>query len=270
VTLGIYIHVPFCQSKCNYCHFISMPFRKATADRYETAVFREMESFADSGGGDWEVNSIYFGGGTPSLLPAGQISALLDSCRRLLRISHDCEISLEANPGTLSTEKVAAFRKSGVNRISVGAQSFSDQELSTIGRLHSSEMISSSVSLLREGGFDNINLDLMIGLPGQTRETWRRNLQAVERLAIPHLSVYMLDLDEQCPLYASIASGAVRMPDDDLVSDLYLETIDFLSHYGLSQYEISNFARPGYACRHNLKYWQREPVSRLRPWEPLL
>jgi oxygen-independent coproporphyrinogen III oxidase len=263
VTLGIYIHVPFCQSKCNYCHFISMPFQSATADRYAKAVLREMDSSIHACAEEGETDSIYFGGGTPSLLPAEHIEEFLDSCHRLFRVSDDCEISLESNPGTLSADKVASFRKSGVNRISVGAQSFSDRELSSIGRIHTADMILDSVVRLREGGFDNINLDLMIGLPGQTGETWRKNLAAVERLAVPHISVYMLDLDEQCALNAMVASGAVRMPDEDLISDLYLETIEFLSRCGLSQYEISNFARPGYACRHNLKYWQREAVHGL-------
>ncbi len=263
MTLGIYIHVPFCRSRCNYCHFISMPYSDTTADRYAKALVKELLSSIDLCSNKGEVNSIYFGGGTPSLTPTEHINGILDCCRQLLPISQDCEISLEANPGTISAEKAFALRLAGVNRISLGAQSFNDSELSSIGRLHSADMISGSLSQLRVAGFCNINLDLMLGLPGQTVETWRKNLEAVERLAIQHVSVYMLDLDDQCPLYAMVASGTVHLPDEDLVSDLYLETIEALAQYGYSQYEISNFAKPGYDCRHNLKYWRREPVHGL-------
>jgi oxygen-independent coproporphyrinogen-3 oxidase len=240
-----------------------MPFCGTTADRYAMALLKELASSVDLCLDRGEVNSIYFGGGTPSLLSAEQISAILDCCRSLFPISQDCEISLEANPGTVSPEKAFALRHAGVNRVSLGAQSFDDLELSSIGRVHTVDMISSSVSRLRAAGFYNINLDLMLGLPGQTVETWRRNLEAIERLSIQHVSVYMLDLDDQCPLYQMTTIGSVHLPDEDLISDLYLETIKVLSQYGYSQYEISNFAKPGYNCRHNLKYWQREPVHGL-------
>jgi oxygen-independent coproporphyrinogen III oxidase len=260
VTRGIYIHIPFCLAKCSYCHFISMPVSGATEDRYRTAILREIASFSESRKEHEIIDSIYFGGGTPSLIPAAHIAEVLDSCRRQLIVADDCEISLEANPGTLSPENLLFYRRSGVTRISLGVQSFNDPELSSIGRLHTSEMAARALSLLGDGGFENINIDLMLGLPGQTRETWKRNLETVARLAIPHLSVYMLDLDDPCPLQALVASGAICLPDDDLVSDLYLETIDFLSECGCTQYEISNFARAEAACRHNLKYWRREPV----------
>ena len=204
-----------------------MPYCDAIADRYAKAVLNELSSSMDLCSDKGEVNSIYFGGGTPSLVPPEHISDILGCCRRLLSISQDCEISLEANPGTISAEKAFVMRRAGVNRISLGAQSFSDTELMSIGRLHTADMVSNSLSRLRAAGFCNINLDLMLGLPGQTAETWRKNLEAIERLAIQHVSVYMLDLDEQSPLHAMVASGCVRMPDEDLISDLYLETISF-------------------------------------------
>jgi oxygen-independent coproporphyrinogen III oxidase len=222
-----------------------------------------MESSALSCADKGEVNSIYFGGGTPSLVPAEHIANLLDSCRRTFPVSQDCEISLEANPGTISTEKAEAYRRFGVNRISMGAQSFEDRELSSIGRLHTSDMIHTSLSRLSAAGFCNINLDLMLGLPGQTAESWRKTLESLKHLDVHHVSVYMLDLDEQCPLHEMAVRGIVQFPDEDLISDLYLESIDALSALGYSQYEISNFARPGYRCRHNLKYWQREAVHGL-------
>jgi oxygen-independent coproporphyrinogen III oxidase len=258
VNLGIYIHIPFCQARCNYCHFISIPFSQATEARYQKAVLGEMESFSDLPE-DVGIDSIYFGGGTPGLIPVEHIDELLAAGSHRFSVLEDCEISLEANPGTLSAEKVASFRQSGVNRISLGAQSFNDAELSSIGRLHTADMIASAIAQLRQGGFTNFSLDLMLGLPGQTTKNWMRNLENVEHLEVPHVSVYMLDLDDQCPLQAMVASGSVQLPDEDLISDLYLETISFLSLRGYRQYEISNFALPGFSCRHNLKYWQRKP-----------
>jgi oxygen-independent coproporphyrinogen-3 oxidase len=234
-----------------------MPYSQARADRYHRAVLREISSYTGSCS-DGCIDSIYFGGGTPSIIPAKHIETILAACRNRMSLSEDCEISLEANPGTLTAEKIDALRWLGLNRISLGAQSFSARELLSIGRLHTPEMITQSISQLRNSGFTNLNLDLMLGLPGQTKESWEGSLDAVQRLSVPHISVYMLDLDDACPLQAMVQSGSVSLPEEDLISDLYLETIDFLSCRGYRQYEISNFALPGFSCRHNLKYWQRE------------
>jgi oxygen-independent coproporphyrinogen-3 oxidase len=259
LSLGIYIHIPFCRSKCNYCHFISIPFHKATAERYRKYLVREIRAVSTSVERE-KVNSIYFGGGTPSLVPAEHIADILKECKYRFSVAEDCEISLEANPGTLSAEKLAFLQKAGVNRISLGAQSFVDKELASIGRLHNSETILQSRGQLRKSGFENLNLDLLLGLPDQTQQSWRHSLQAAVALSVPHISVYMLDLEEPCALSSMVANGWTHIPEEDLVSDLYLETIDFLSSYGYLQYEISNFSRPGYPCRHNLKYWMRKPV----------
>lgn len=259
MSLGIYIHIPFCQAKCSYCHFISIPYRQDIAELYKNAVMREIASSASSLDGE-EVDSVYFGGGTPSLVPAEHIAALLGACRKRFRVAEDCEVSMEANPGTISPDKLAMYRRAGISRVSLGAQSFDDRELSSIGRLHSAEMIPASLSQLRAGGFRNINLDLMLGLPGQTEASWKRSLAETAHLSPAHVSVYMLDLDEQCPLFSAAAGGSINLPDEDLVSDLYLETIRHLTSCGYTQYEISNFAKPGFACRHNLKYWKRESV----------
>ncbi len=210
-----------------------------------------------------EVNSIYFGGGTPSIVPAEHISDILEACRRQFEVGRDCEVSLEANPGAIPAEKIDALRLAGVNRISLGAQSFVDRELSSIGRIHSSGMILQSVDQLKEHGFENLNLDLLLGIPNQTKESWRYSLQKTAALSVPHISVYMLDLDEPCKLADQVGDGLVELPEEDLVSELYLETIHFLSVSGYEHYEISNFAKPGYSCRHNLKYWKREPVCGL-------
>jgi oxygen-independent coproporphyrinogen III oxidase len=259
VSLGIYFHIPFCQSKCHYCHFVTVSYHPETAEQYEKAVIKEMELFSHACQKE-KVNSIYFGGGTPSLGPSRSVISLIAECQRHYVLTSDCEISLEANPGTLTREKASDFYHSGVNRISMGAQSFDNSELESIGRIHNAEMIEESLHCLRNAGFSNINLDLMLGLPLQTAQSWRLNLERIVELGIPHLSVYMLDLDDQCSLQSMVANGSVQLPDEDLVSDLYLETIEHLSSGGYQQYEISNFARPGFPCRHNLKYWLREPV----------
>jgi putative oxygen-independent coproporphyrinogen III oxidase len=231
------------------------------AGRYVQAILGEIKDYATAHSCPDNVDSMYFGGGTPSVVEEKHITAILEECRREYQIQDDCEVSLEANPGTISESKLKAYRKEGINRISVGAQSFADQELAIIGRRHNASMVFDAVKQLKESGFDNISLDLMLGLPCQTRASWLRNLEAVKSLEVHHISIYMLDLDDQCPLHFMISEGSARLPEDDLVSDLYLETLDFLSALGYSQYEISNFARPGYACRHNLKYWQRKPVQ---------
>jgi oxygen-independent coproporphyrinogen III oxidase len=255
VSLGIYIHIPFCQAKCSYCHFISTPFKVELANQYKDALLSEIASHPAT---SEEVNSIYIGGGTPSIVPADHIAEILDECNRRFHIAEDCEVSMETNPGTLSADKTEVYRKAGINRISIGAQSFLDTELISVGRLHHSEMISESMGYLRDSGFTNINLDLMLGLPAQTADSWKRSLNETAGLAVPHVSVYMLDLDEQCLLHSKVANGAVVLPDEDLISDLYLATIRFFSSRDYMHYEISNFAKPGFACRHNLKYWKRE------------
>jgi oxygen-independent coproporphyrinogen-3 oxidase len=257
VSLGVYFHIPFCQSKCLYCHFISAPYRSEIAEEHHQSVLKELASCSST---DEKVDSIYFGGGTPSIVPTHQISQLISACRKFFSVTEGCEISLEANPDAITEAKASAFLDSGVTRLSLGAQSFDDGELAAIGRSHSAEMISEALHSLKKEGFLNINLDLMLGLPRQTPESWRRNLRKIVELSIPHVSVYMLDLDDQCPLRSLVANGSIQIPEEDLVSDLYLETIDFLSSHGYQQYEISNFARPGFNCRHNLKYWTRQPV----------
>jgi oxygen-independent coproporphyrinogen III oxidase len=259
VSLGVYFHIPFCRSKCHYCHFTTVPFLPETAERYHRALVQELAIFSSRPENEI-VDSIYFGGGTPSLAPGHRISELISQCREHFIIADDCEISLEANPGTLTEDKADELFRCGVNRISLGAQSFDDSELSSVGRLHDSNMIFESLDQLRSSGFSNINLDLILGLPGLTAGSWKSNLETTVELAVPHLSVYMLDLDDQCLLNTFIADGSIQIPDEDLVSDLYVETLNYLSSCGYQQYEISNFSRPGFSCRHNLKYWMREAV----------
>ena len=261
MTTGLYIHIPFCRSKCGYCSFASIPWEEALAERYWRAVVREMESAtAVEGRAPEPVDTIFFGGGTPSLLPGEHIAGILDACRRLFRLEPGCEISLEANPGALVNEKVRVYRSSGVNRISLGGQSFVDEELAAIGRAHTVRQIAQSMGMLRSLELENISLDLILGLPGQTERSWFDSLGRTVALAPAHLSIYMLELETKSPLYRSVAEGRQTLPEEDSVADWYLHSIDFLDSYAYGQYEISNFCRSGCECRHNLKYWLRQPV----------
>jgi len=261
MTTGLYIHIPFCRSKCGYCSFASIPWKEALAERYWRAVVREMEiAVAGQGRAPETVDTIFFGGGTPSLLPAGHIAGILDACRRLFRLDPDCEISLEANPGTLTNEKAQAYRSCGVNRISLGGQSFADEELTAIGRGHTVRQIAESMAMLRSRGPENIGLDLILGLPGQSEHSWFDSLDKTVALAPAHISIYMLELEAESPLYQSVAAGRQTLPEEDSVAGWYLQTIDFLDARDYGQYEISNFCRSGCECRHNLKYWLRQPV----------
>ena len=260
MSLGIYVHIPFCRTKCNYCHFLSAPLQVAAAEKYVEALTSEIEALPDCPADNAEVDSVYFGGGTPSLLPPAHINRILQACRRRFALSRDCEITLEGNPGTISPQNASDLRSIGVNRVSIGAQSFDNRELAAVGRLHSSAAIPETLTELSRSGFENVSIDLMLGLPHQTRESWRKNLAKIDSLPVSHISVYMLDLDEECALQKLVAGGSVRLPSEDLVSDMYLETLEALDRRGFHQYEISNFARPGFSCRHNLKYWKRRPV----------
>jgi oxygen-independent coproporphyrinogen-3 oxidase len=260
VNFGVYIHIPFCRTRCTYCSFVIRPWQQETADRYCGAVVRELEHFFADDRSWGTADTIYFGGGTPSLVPESDIARILGACRRLFDVAPDCEISLEANPETVTGSKIDAYRELGVNRISIGAQTFEDAELARLGRAHTSQDIARSLILARERGLENLNLDLLLGLPGQTPRHWTRNLQQLSNLAPPHVSLYMLDLDPKVPLYHSVATGASHLPDDDLVCDGYLRALRELADCGYEQYEISNFAFHGFPCRHNLKYWLRQPV----------
>jgi oxygen-independent coproporphyrinogen III oxidase len=260
MTTGIYIHIPFCRAKCGYCGFVSQPLDDSLAQRYQRAVVRELERFAGASRCRAEVGTIYFGGGTPSVIPPGHLAAMLLACRCAFDVRPDCEISMEANPGTVSPEKLLAYRSMGFNRISLGAQSFAREELEIIGRSHDVAQIGESCRWLRAAGFENFSLDLILGLPGQTESGWHESLRRAAELGPEHLSFYMLELEGKVPLAAAVAAGKCGLPEEDEVADWYLQGIEILEGRGYGQYEISNFARPGCACRHNLKYWRLEPV----------
>ena len=250
--LGLYLHVPFCSSICNYCNFNRGLFDAALKERYVSALEREIRQAADGSAAD----TIFFGGGTPSLLEPSEIGRLIDACRTSFDVGSDAEVTLETNPETSSAERMDRFRAAGVNRVSFGVQSFHDEELQRLGRVHSADRARGAVREARTAGFDNISLDLMMWLPQQTAGDWRSNIEELIALGPDHASLYLLELYPNAPLKEDMArAGWSQAPDED-AAEMYLWSLDRLEREGYRQYEISNVARPGREARHNLKYWQ--------------
>jgi len=252
--LGLYLHLPFCAVHCTYCPF-AISTDLALQDDYTNALLREIDH-AGLAMDSAPVDTVYFGGGTPSRTALANLTRIFGALRRRFLIEPDAEITLEANPEDVSEASVAAWRSLGVNRISIGVQSFHDAELVAIGRIHDRTRALEAVRTVVASGARS-SLDLILGLPQQSAETFRESLDTATGLGAGHLSLYMLDLEERTPLQVQAARGRVVLPDDDLVADLYLEAVDRLGAAGLRQYEISNFARPGDQSRHNLRYWNR-------------
>src|SRR2546421_483892 len=253
---GVYIHIPFCRARCSYCDFATGTYEGALAERYVRAVAREAEAFDLSCA---DVDTIYFGGGTPSLLAPAQVSHLLDAVRRRFRVSADAEVTMEMNPGTVTPEALRAFRAAGVNRASFGAQTFDERELKRLGRTHTADDTRRTLALLREADFTNISFDLIAGLPEQTLEAWGRNLSEALALRPEHLSLYLLEVHEGTPLADQIRRGFWRAPDPDLAAEMYRLMVERTRGAGYEQYEISNFCLTGRESRHNLKYWTGAP-----------
>jgi oxygen-independent coproporphyrinogen-3 oxidase len=255
---GVYIHVPFCRSRCSYCDFATGAYEGALAESYVRALAREVESFARVEGGA-EVDTVYFGGGTPSLLTPAQVSFVLEAVRRRFDVDARAEVTLEMNPGTVTPESLRALRDAGVNRASFGAQTFDDRELRRLGRTHTSDDTRRTFEALRAAGFDNVSFDLIAGLPRQTLEAWSRNLEEALRLRPEHLSLYLLEVHEGTPLAEQIRAGRYADPDPDLAAEMYRLMAERTRAEGYEQYEISNFCLPGREARHNMKYWTGEP-----------
>ena len=269
MPLGLYISVPFCRSKCTYCNFASGVFSAAQMGRYMERLIEDMRgirpyvaqlgaSIPDS------VDSIYLGGGTPSLLPAEELKKLFFAVRQEFKLLPKAEITVECAPGTLSDEVIQALATRGVNRVSLGVQSFVDKEAASVARLHTREKTLSDIERLRKAGINNINVDLIAGLPHQTRESWEYSLEQAIATGVPHVSVYMLEVDEDSRLGRELMAGGTKyhahfVPDDDLTAEFYETACQQLNAAGIAQYEISNFAREGFESRHNLKYWTRQP-----------
>jgi len=269
VALGIYISVPFCRTKCTYCNFASDVFSKAVFDRYVERVCADIaraRATAEEMGGTFEidVDSIYLGGGTPTVLLSGQLARIFGAMREHFEARNDAEITVECAPGTLQPEMLDTLASLGVNRVSLGVQSFVDGEAAAVGRLHKRETVLDDITRLRAAGIGNINVDLIAGLPHQTAESWRQSLGDTIAVGAPHVSVYMLEVDEDSRLGRELIAGGTRyhahfVPDEEATADFYQEACERLNAAGIPQYEISNFARDGSESRHNLKYWTRQP-----------
>jgi oxygen-independent coproporphyrinogen-3 oxidase len=251
--LGLYIHVPFCSAICTYCNFNRGLFESGLKDRYLSALEQEIRASAQSGE---PANTIFFGGGTPSLLEPKEIARLIGACRDSFDLAADAEVTLETNPETSSPERMAGFREAGVNRVSFGVQSFREEELNRLGRIHSAERARAAIGEARGAGIDNLSLDLMMWLPQQTAAHWRDNVEALIEVAPEHASLYLLELYPNAPLKEDMARAGWSLAPDDDAADMYLWSMERLDREGYQQYEISNVARPGKASRHNLKYWQ--------------
>jgi oxygen-independent coproporphyrinogen-3 oxidase len=257
---GIYIHIPFCATRCHYCNFATGGYESELARRYTAAACAEIErAYVSKKPEMRRADTIYFGGGTPTTLIIEQISSLIEACRRTFDIAPDSEITAEANPGSVSQSYLEELRKAGVNRLSFGVQSFDDGELQMIGRTHSAEDAREAVRMARDAGFTNVSIDLIAGLPEQKMETWRRNLEEAFALAPNHLSVYLLELYKDAPLLHRINRGELRAIDEELTVEMYFALVDEAERLGFEHYEISNWARPGFESRHNLKYWTGAP-----------
>ncbi len=257
---GIYIHIPFCATRCHYCNFATGGYEAELARRYVAAVREEINrSDVSTKPSMRVVDTIYFGGGTPTTLSVEQISSVIELCHQKFKVAPNAEVTTEANPGSVSQTYLEDLRAIGVNRLSFGVQSFDDDELQMIGRTHSSEDARQAVRMARAAGFTNVSIDLIAGLPEQKTETWQRNLEEAFALAPDHLSVYLLELYKDAPLLHRIERGELRAIDEELTVEMYFALMDEAAHHSFEHYEISNWARPGFESRHNLKYWTGAP-----------
>ncbi len=257
MSLGLYIHIPFCIRKCLYCDFPSVAGAEELFAAYTAALCREI---AGRGGllSSAAVDSVYVGGGTPTALPAELLAALGRCLREYAAVAEDAEFTVEANPGTLDAARLAALRAMGANRISLGVQAFDDTVLATAGRIHTAAEAADAVAAVRAAGFARVSVDLMYGLPGQTPAGFRAGLERAVALPVEHLSVYGLKVEEGTPFARLAAEGRLAL-DEEAEEAMYDEAVAFLPAHGFARYEISNYARPGAECRHNLKYWRYEP-----------
>ena len=250
--LGLYLHIPFCSAICNYCNFNRGLFEPGLKNRYVSALEREIRQTGRGEG----VDTIFFGGGTPSLLEPAEIGRLIGACRESFDVTNDAEVTLETNPETASASRMEQFHAAGVNRVSYGVQSFREDELKRLGRIHSADRARAAVDEARQGGISNVSLDLMMWLPQQTQAHWKESVESLIDVGPEHASLYLLELYPNAPLKEDMArSGWSLAPDDD-AADMYLWSLERLSAAGFEQYEISNVARPGLRSRHNLKYWE--------------
>ena len=253
--IGLYLHIPYCLHKCGYCDFNSHNINEAEMESYVQALLMEMEQTAKAAK-DRRVDTIFFGGGTPTTLPFADLARILDACREQFEVDPLAEITCEANPATIPQADLAQLREAGFNRLSIGVQSFDPDELKRLERVHSVDEVYLTIERARQAEFDNLSLDLMFGLPGQTAKLWKSNLQKAIDLNPDHLSAYNLTIEPETTFYKQQTQGKLTMPSDDFQRELFEIAIDTLTKAGYEHYEISNYAKPGKQCRHNLNYWK--------------
>ena len=261
-TLGIYVHIPYCLKKCSYCDFVSFPKDgdlDLSPDEYAYRVCREIEDTSGDIKDGYTVDTVYFGGGTPSCIGTDMIGRILLCLKKTFKISRDAEISIEINPETVTVEKAENLRFLGFNRVSMGVQSLNDEILSKLGRVHNSEKALEAYRILRNAGFRNINLDLMFGVPGQTLGIWKDTLEKIIELGPEHISFYSLQIEEGTPFYEEYRNGDLEIPSWKENREMYSCALEMLKSAGYVHYEISNVSKPGFECRHNYKYWTMKP-----------
>ena len=257
--ISLYVHIPFCLRKCRYCDFLSAPQTDIDRERYVKALIREIKTQKDCPAGR-PVDTVFFGGGTPSVLSADQIGRIIDALREVFLILPDAEVSLETNPGTADFEKLSAFKEAGINRLSMGVQSMHDEELHLLGRIHTAEQALEAFKTARAAGFDNINIDLMSALPGQTFDSWADSLRQAVEWRPEHISAYSLIIEPGTPFSALYDAGELPpLPDEETDRKMYHYTREYLAQHGYGRYEISNYALKGRECRHNSGYWTGHP-----------
>jgi oxygen-independent coproporphyrinogen-3 oxidase len=269
MSLGLYVSVPFCRTKCSYCNFASDVFSRAVFERYVKRVAEDINRAGETAkemGGVFEssIDSVFLGGGTPTILDISQLERIFVTISQKFALADNAEVTVECAPGTLSAAMVHALQRCGANRVSLGVQSFVDAEAAAVGRLHQRVTVLEDIAHLRASGFEDINIDLIAGLPHQTTESWEFSLTEALASGVPHVSVYMLEVDDDSRLGREVTAGGTKyhahfVPDDDLTADMYETACKRLNAAGVRQYEISNFARDGHESRHNLKYWTRQP-----------
>lgn len=261
---GIYLHIPFCKQACSYCDFYF-----TTTQRYKSAfvegLLKEIELRAGFFPEETLIQTVYLGGGTPSLLENQDLQRIFDQLRKYFQIAEDAEITLEANPDDLSAERLKALKQTGINRLSIGIQSFRSIDLQLMNRAHSADQARNCVPLAQAAGFENLTIDLIYGIPGLTFEEWQANVQQAIKLGVPHISAYALTVEEKTLLHHQVAKGTVNVPPDEAYQDQYFYLIDALAEAEIQQYELSNFARPGFESRHNSAYWHGIPYLGLGP-----
>jgi len=255
MAAGIYLHIPFCKSRCSYCDFATDVYRSNDAvERYVNALCKEIKGSAA------KIDTIYFGGGTPSLLSAKQVERIIEALDQKFDIADVREITMEMNPATVTPETLRDYRALGVNRASFGVQTFDDRSLKLLARGHDANDARQTFKMLRDAGFENISFDLIAGLPGQTLEDWNNNLNEAISMSPEHLSLYILEIHQSTPLAEQLRSGRQPQPDDQLAAEMYEMMLDKLANASYKQYEISNFSKPGFESKHNTKYWTLDPV----------